>query len=78
MQDIIEVIKKEVAYAESKFPGYNSMHEGYAVIKEEVDELWDEVKEHSQDHKLAFEEAKQIACTAIRFMKMLQRMDNEL
>jgi len=35
---------QELAKAEKKFPGFNSAHEGYAVLLEEVDELWDEIK----------------------------------
>ncbi len=76
--DIIKEILKEVEFAEKKFPEYSSLHEGYAIINEEVDELWDEVKKHSHDHKKAFNEAKQVACTAIRFMKLCQRKDPEL
>lgn len=35
---------EELARAEAKFAGFNSAYEGYAVILEEVDELWDVVK----------------------------------
>jgi len=77
-KDIIQEILKEVEFAESKFSEYNSLHEGYAIIAEELDELWDEVKKHSHDHKKAFNEAKQVACTAIRFMKLCQKKDSEL
>jgi hypothetical protein len=28
------------------FPDFHSSHEGFAVLKEEVDELWDEVKKN--------------------------------
>ena len=47
-----------------------SAHEGWAVIFEEVDELWDEVrKRHSERDKGAMRrEALQVAATAIRFM----------
>lgn len=39
-QEVIEELKQ----AEKKFAGFNSSHEGYAVILEELDELWDVVK----------------------------------
>ena len=39
----------EYKSATDKFPPLNSSHEGFAVLKEEVDELWDEVK--SNPHK---------------------------
>ncbi len=71
-------IEKEVENAESRFPEYNSSHEGYAVIAEELDELWELVREHSHDYKKEYAEAKQIACTAVRYMRMCQRFDKEL
>ena len=33
----------EVEMATERFPPMNSAHEGFAVLKEEVDELWDQV-----------------------------------
>ena len=77
-KDIIQDIIMQVADIEANNVEYNSLHEGYAIMKEEFDELWDEVKKHSHDHKKAFNEAKQVACTAIRFMKLCQRKDSEL
>jgi hypothetical protein len=71
--DIFNDIRKEINYAEAKFPEYNSTHEGYSVIAEEVDELWDLVKLKEQDYEKEYYEAKHIACTAIRFMKMCLR-----
>ena len=41
----------EIGAARSKFPPFHGAHEGYAVILEELDELWDEVKKHSRDPK---------------------------
>lgn len=32
-----------------KFGKYNSMHEAYAVIKEELEEFWDSVKANDPD-----------------------------
>lgn len=34
-----ELVKIELAAANERFPQFHSTHEGYAVIKEEVDEL---------------------------------------
>jgi len=39
-------ITNEYHRAEGLFPKFHSNHEGYAVIKEELDELWDLVKMH--------------------------------
>ena len=50
--------------------GFNSAHEGYAVILEELDELWDEVKcnASSRDIIKMQKEAVQVAAMAIRFL----------
>jgi hypothetical protein len=49
-----------------------SSHEGYAVILEEVDELWEEVKKNPKKHPEALEnmrkEAIQVAAMAMRFV----------
>lgn len=45
---------------------FNSAHEGYAIIKEEVDEMWDCIKENEVDH--ARREAMQVAAMALRFL----------
>ena len=49
---------------------FNSAHEGYAVIKEELDELWDEIKlKRSERNPVNLrEEAVQVAAMAIRFL----------
>ncbi len=37
-------IEAEYSDAIHSFPPFNSYHEGFAVLKEEIDELWDEIK----------------------------------
>lgn len=67
LDDILIAVKSELESACNKFHAYNSAHEGYAVILEEMDELFDEIKgEH--DREKMYHEAKQVASTAIRFM----------
>jgi hypothetical protein len=61
-------VKEEVLRDRKKFEPFNSPHEGYAVILEELDELWDEVKKGTQDPAAMFKEAKQVAAMAICFM----------
>ena len=41
--DVIELVEKELKSANKKFPLFASNHEGYAVIKEEVEEVKVEV-----------------------------------
>ena len=63
---IIELIKKEYFEAERKFPAFNSSHEGYAIILEELDELWDEIKANNKS-AIKFEAIK-VAAMALRFL----------
>jgi len=49
---------------------FHSAHEGYAVLLEEVDELWDEVKKSPKKRSVAQIqlEAIQVAAMALRFL----------
>ena len=49
---------------------FHSTHEGYSVILEEVEELWEEIMKKSSLRNIALlrKEAKQIAAMAMRFM----------
>lgn len=40
-EDVKDLVKKELDSANEKFPMFRSTHEGYAVIKEEVEECQD-------------------------------------
>lgn len=57
----------EVRRAKAKHPGeFKSFHEGYGVLLEEVDELWDEIKMNTHDRTSIREEAIQVAAMALR------------
>ena len=60
----------ELTKARARFSDFNSVHEGYAVLLEEMDELWEVVRTKSGDRTRAQlqEEAIQIAAMAIRFL----------
>ena len=60
----------EVMMAQENWPTFNSAHEGFAVLKEEVDELWDHVKTNQKrrDIEAMRKEAIQVAAMAIRFV----------
>ena len=62
-------LRYELQRARSLHPDLRSAHEGYAVILEELDELWDHVrtKQSERDLDAMRVEAIQIATTAIRF-----------
>ncbi len=67
--DILELIANEVARAKTMYPeNFVNQHEGYAVMLEEVDELWDEIKKKQKDYDLLKQkkEAIQVAAMAVR------------
>lgn len=61
---------EEAFGAAQKWPPMNSAHEAYAVLAEEVDELWDHVKTNQKRRDLAAmrAEAIQVAAMARRFV----------
>lgn len=72
MKDVraINEVCEELTKAMERYPSFKSFHEGYAIILEELDELWDEVKPKPslRDKEKLRAEAKQVAAMAIRFM----------
>ena len=67
-QDIANEAAAELLRAQSKHGPMKSGHEGYAVILEELDELWDEVKTRKPSVHAMREEAIQVAAMALRFV----------
>jgi hypothetical protein len=67
----IGLVLKEYHRATGTHPRFNSAHEGFAIMKEEVDELWDEVKrkDHARSGPAMKLEAVQIAAMALRFIE---------
>lgn len=72
---LADIIDTELEFARGTFPPFNSAHEGYAVIAEELDELWQEVKANkggtgkiNEPQRMAMrKEAIQVAAMAMRF-----------
>ena len=68
---VLNWVKNEYLKATEKFGSFHNAHEGYAVILEEMDELWANVKlkqSHIDRDFLMMMEAKQVAAMAIRFI----------
>lgn len=67
---VLTEVGEELGRALRKHEKVNSAHEGYAVILEELDELWDEVKVRANKRrtKKMRKEAIQVAAMAIRFV----------
>lgn len=64
----------ELRVARTRFGNFNSGHEGYAVILEELDELWDEIRlDHHKStpatRKRIGEEAIQLGAMGLRFVE---------
>lgn len=69
-------VLEELWSARKTFPRFHSPHEGYAILREEVDELWEAVRAHkggiraSADSKARMRaEAVQVAAMALRFIQ---------
>lgn len=63
-------VSEEIGRAKALWPSeFHNAHEGYAVMLEEVDELWDHVKTNQtrRDLPAMRKEAIQVAAMAIRF-----------
>jgi len=70
LKRIVFDVAQEYFRATALYKPFNSAHEGYATLLEEMDELWEEVKKRpdavSKDEMRS--EAIQVAAMAIRFI----------
>jgi NTP pyrophosphatase (non-canonical NTP hydrolase) len=67
--DMTAQVYREASQAMDNWPPFNSAHEGYGVLAEELDELWDHVKtnQKKRDIEKMRKEAIQVAAMALRF-----------
>lgn len=61
-------IMLEYVKARMRHDPMHSGHEGYAVIKEELDELWEEIRKDNGSSNEARKEAIQIAAMAFAYV----------
>jgi len=66
-QFVLEGVENELDKAILKHRPMNSFHEGYAVIKKELDELWNEIKKQKPDLDKLRTEALHVAAMGARF-----------
>lgn len=67
LQEAVDMVQREYHRAHEVFPvPFHSRHEAFAVLQEEVDELWDDIKANA--HLQGRDEAIQVAAMAIRFL----------
>ena len=64
----LRLVSEEIDRATAKFEPFASPHEGYAILLEEVDELWDEIKYSRVPSKGIRDESIQVAAMAIRML----------
>lgn len=59
-------VQDEIAAARKKHGAINSLHEGYGVILEELEEFWEQVKrkDSKRDYKEIYSELVQVAAMA--------------
>lgn len=73
---IFNNVEIELDSARLKYAEFHSLHEGYAVLKEEVDELLDLIKASKEiraDYKMK-KECIQIMAMALRFIEDLYEL----
>lgn len=75
LEEIIDMLRNEVASAMSKHRSMASPHEGHSVIREELHELWDHVRADTGTGPAARKEALQVAAMGIRYVMDLCETD---
>lgn len=71
LDDVLSKIRKEFIRAKTLFPAkFVNQHEAYAVILEEIDELWDEIKKNQKNYDFDAQrkEATQAAAMIVRML----------
>lgn len=68
-------VVRELQKAREKHPPIVSVHAGYAIILEELEEFWDEVKKQQRDKPKMMEELIQVAAMCQRVAEDLHLND---
>lgn len=68
-------IYDELNRATRRYGPMTSPHEAYGIIKEEVDEMWDEIKQNN--YLRARDEALQVAAMCVRFLVDSEEWERE-
>ena len=61
-------VLKELRTAQAIYPTHPSLEHSWAVLREECDELWDEIKQKQRNRPAIRREAVQVAAMAIRLI----------
>ncbi len=71
---ILQLIENELKRANDKFPPFHSTWEGAAILREEHEELWEEIRTQKNGDTISSNmigEAVQVAAMAIKFLESL-------
>ena len=68
VRNVLSALEVELLVAQREHPPMHSPHEGYAVIREELEELWEHVKADTGASYDARSEAIQLAAMACRYV----------
>lgn len=77
IDSVLGEVREEAIRAMSQHRPMISPHDGYAVIQEEVDELWDEIKGNRGRESSARDEALQVAAMGVRYVVDLHHNQGE-
>lgn len=69
-------VSLEIEQSRKLHGDFSGSHEGYAVILEEVEELWAEVKKKERNFDAMKKECIQIAAMAIKFYEDICEIEN--
>jgi hypothetical protein len=77
MKRVLRMVEDELVRGWTKHPTpFHNAHEGHSVIREELDELWDEVKADTAYTHAGMKEAIQVAAMGVRFVVELHDHPN--
>jgi hypothetical protein len=72
-QQVLDEVLDELLRARAIHPPFRSLHEAYAVILEELDEVWAEIKAKKPDYDKLRVEGIQLCAMTLRFVTELKR-----
>jgi hypothetical protein len=74
---VVREVARELTDALDRFGSFTSPHEGWAVIREELDELWSHVIANTGRSPEARQEAIQVAAMGLRYAMDLTARESE-
>jgi hypothetical protein len=76
--NVMGFVMNEIQAARATYPRFNSAHEAFGILYEEVDELWDEVRRVKQTTRLTGAEQAALEAEAIQVAGMAIRLVTDI